>query len=41
MARVAHFRSGAGAMGGTKKEQARRKRRETKAEEQQANRERA
>jgi hypothetical protein len=41
LARVAHFRGGAGAMGGNKKQQARRKRRETKAQEQQAAREHA
>lgn len=38
LARVAHFRSGAGAMGGDKKQQARRRRKEAKHEEQQATR---
>lgn len=39
LARVAHLRGGAGPMGGNKKQQARRKRREDRLEEQRAERE--
>ena len=38
LARVAHFRTGAGAMGGSKKQQARRRRKEARQEERQAQR---
>lgn len=36
LARIAHFRAGAGAMGGNKKQQARRRRKEDRQEEQRA-----
>jgi len=39
LARIAHFRAGAGAMGGTKKQQARRRRKDARHEEQRAARE--
>jgi hypothetical protein len=38
LARIAHFRSGAGAMGGNKKVQARRRRKDARSEERQAER---
>jgi hypothetical protein len=40
LARTAHFRTGAGAMGGTRKLQAKRRRRQDRQEERNAQRER-